>query len=206
MDGKSTKIEYRILLCFTGSVATIKDSELVGRVREALPSASLRLVFSGSARRFSTLFRQKVPDAPPIFVDEDELTWSEKGDPVLHIELSKWADLIVIAPLSANSLAQISAGLCPTIIPLILRALPFSQGKYAKRVLFAPAMNSSMWAHPVTTEHLDRVKTWGAEVIPPVEKKLACGDFGIGAMASVEEIVRAIAKEHQAFVERSNKV
>ena len=90
-----------------------------------------------------------------------------RGDPVLHIELRRWADLCLVAPLSANSLAKLSNGLADNLLTSTLRAWDLS-----RPVVVAPAMNTFMWEHPVTRQQLDVLTQWGYTVIPPVVKIL----------------------------------
>ncbi|KAL8537684.1 hypothetical protein ACS0TY_012718 [Phlomoides rotata] len=100
------------------------------------------------------------------------------GDNVFHIELRKWADIMVIAPLSANTLAKIAGGLCDNLLTCIVRAWD-----YSKPLFIAPAMNTLMWDNPFTERHLVVLDDLGMSLIPPVKKRLACGDYGNGAMA-----------------------
>jgi len=121
-----------------------------------------------------------------ILSDTDEWQWSKRGDPVLHIRLRDWADLCLVAPLSANSLAKAANGICDNLVLCVLRAWDFS-----KPVVVAPAMNTAMWKHPVTKEHLEKVERWGYKIIQPIAKALICGDVGIGAMEEVGKIANA---------------
>jgi phosphopantothenoylcysteine decarboxylase len=135
-----------------------------------------------------------------------------RGDVVRHIELRNWADLFVIAPLDANTLAKLAVGLCDNCLTCVWRA--WDPGK---PVVLAPAMNTLMWEHPFTRKHLravgadfgaghvpahldeealvrqinDRAK--GLRIVGPISKQLACGDVGVGAMSEVPEIVAAVA-------------
>lgn len=118
------------------------------------------------------------------FDDSDEWREYRNNSTVLHIDLTKWANVFVIAPCSANTLAKIANGLCDNLLTCCARAWDFK-----KKFIIAPSMNSKMWNHPVTQEHLDMIKSWGIIVVPPVEKKLFCGDVGIGAMEDVEKII-----------------
>ncbi|KAF7727188.1 putative phosphopantothenoylcysteine decarboxylase [Apophysomyces ossiformis] len=111
--------------------------------------------------------------------------WKKKTDPVLHIELRNWADIIVIAPLDANTLAKLANGLCDNLLTCVLRAWD-----PRKPVIVCPAMNTHMWNHPFTARHLSvLVETLQFKTISPISKKLACGDIGMGAMAEPESIV-----------------
>ena len=128
-----------------------------------------------------------------VVTDSDEWdNYAEVGeDAVLHVELAKWADVLVVAPLSANTLAKLAAGLCDNLLTCVARA--WDRG--AKPVVFAPAMNTRMWVHPFTTKHLAAVAdNFGptAFVVPPKSNyKLACGDVGAGALADVGDIAAA---------------
>ena len=131
------------------------------------------------------------------YSDADE--WRDYGrvgvDPVLHIELRKWADVLVIAPCTANTLAKLAGGLADNLLTCVARAWEFGEGgRVAKPFLLAPAMNTCMWEHPVTAQHLGTLQGWGVQVIPPIEKVLACGDKGVGAMAEVDTLVAAIKR------------
>jgi len=95
---------------------------------------------------------------------------------------------MLIAPLSANTLAKVSHGLCDNLLTCIVRAWDF-----ARPLLVAPAMNTLMFAHPFTAPQLDTLRQLGVVIVPPISKRLACGDVGVGAMASVDDIVKAVA-------------
>ena len=126
-----------------------------------------------------------------VYRDSDEWSaWKTRGDPVLHIELRKWADLMVVAPLSANTLAKVSNGICDNLLTCVLRAWDFKSGK---KVFFAPAMNTCMWDHPVTAQQVDTLKSWGFVQIPPISKTLMCKDTGMGAMAEPTSIVETVS-------------
>ncbi|KAN0059916.1 hypothetical protein ACQY0O_007888 [Thecaphora frezii] len=126
-----------------------------------------------------------------LWTDVDEWKdWKKVGDPILHIELRRWADIVLVAPCSANTLAKINGGICDTLLTSFLRALSPS----TPTVLF-PAMNTLMYMHPLTSRHLGFVKeVLGYEVVGPIEKKLACGDLGAGAMYEWLGIVRLVVE------------
>lgn len=114
-------------------------------------------------------------------------SFKEIGDPILHIELRRWADIVLIAPCSANTLAKLNAGICDDLLTSFMRALSSN----TPTVLF-PAMNTLMWDHPLTAKHVQGARELGYEVMGPVEKKLACGDTGRGAMTEWSDIVQLV--------------
>jgi phosphopantothenoylcysteine decarboxylase len=136
------------------------------------------------------------PAESPLGLVADAAEWRTYGrvgaDAVVHIELRAWADALLIAPASAHTLAKLAGGLADNLLTCVARAWPFADGVVAKPLLIAPAMNDAMWAHPATAEHTAKLKSWGVRVVEPVEKKLACGDTGVGGLAAVADIVRAL--------------
>lgn len=140
----------------------------------------------------ATVVEKGVPIAVPLYQDSDEWSmWSGRGDPVLHIELKKFADVIVVAPLDANTLAKVVHGICDNLATCVLRATDVS----STPIVIAPAMNHDMWRHPLTAQQLTTAATFMTKlsVVEPVEKRLMCGDVGVGAMASVDDIAKSVA-------------
>ncbi|XP_071424925.1 phosphopantothenoylcysteine decarboxylase-like [Pithys albifrons albifrons] len=106
--------------------------------------------------------------------------------PILHIELW-WADLMVVAPLDANTLAKVANGICDNLLTCVIHAWDLS-----KPLLFCPAMNTAMWEHPISAQQVEQLKGFGYTEIPCVVKKLVCGDEGRGAMAEVRTILERV--------------
>lgn len=173
-----------ILLGLTGSVATIVADKVVAALRAF---GTVRVIASDKAEYF--LRNVPVLGAEKIGEDAEWPPTFQKGDPVTHIELRKWADAMVIAPASANTLAKLSQGACDNLLTSVARAWDFT-----KPILVAPAMNTFMWNHPVTRVHLQTLRSFGYGVIDPVCKVLACGDEGMGAMAAPETIASEVAR------------
>lgn len=179
-----------ILVGATGSVATIKVPQLVGELTKGKGKVEVRVVMTESASKFVSDEDILAAGATHIYRDQDEWdTWKEAKS-VLHIALRRWAHVFVIAPLDANSLAKLAGGLCDNLLTCVARAWDMQ-----RPLLFCPAMNTHMWTHPFTARH---VKVLEDELhyvhVPPIAKKLACGDVGVGAMASVESIALCVVK------------
>lgn len=179
------------ILGVTGSVAAIKTKSLV----EALSKlGNVRLVITQHGEYFvKSEFEFLQQLGVPVYRDSDE--WPvlqgryQVGDPILHIEMRRWAKCLIVAPLDANTLAKISHGFCDNLLTSIIRAWDWN-----KPMFLCPAMNTMMWNNKPTLEQISLLRNWGSTVIEPIEKRLACNDIGMGAMASVEDIVRTIER------------
>mmetsp|Transcript_3822 Transcript_3822/g.4310 ORF Transcript_3822/g.4310 Transcript_3822/m.4310 type:complete len:222 (+) Transcript_3822:85-750(+) len=187
---KEASDKPKILLGVTGSVAAIKVGLLAAKLKEF---GDVKVAATSSAMHFiGTISEEERSHLGEVVEDATEWReWGKVGDPVQHIDMRAWADVLVIAPLSANTLAKMASGLCDNLLTCVVRAWNFKQpGQYP--VLVAPAMNTNMWDSPFTNQHLSVLESLGIKVIQPVAKKLACGDIGMGAMASVETIADAV--------------
>lgn len=132
----------KILVGCTGSVATIKLPQLVQKLSQR--NAEVRVVVTEHAKHFYK--EAELPAGCQVLSDTVEwAAWQGRGDPVLHIDLAKWADLFLIAPLDANTLGKLASGICDNILTCVARAWDPK-----KPLLFCPAMNTRMWEHPVT--------------------------------------------------------
>ncbi|KAA0187871.1 Phosphopantothenoylcysteine decarboxylase [Fasciolopsis buskii] len=174
-----------ILLGVTGSVASIKTANLVDVLESA--GYSVRVMCTENAAQFFNAAELPIP----VFRDADEWSsWTKRGDPVMHIELCKWASILLLAPLTANTMAKITAGLADNLVTSVCRAWHYPN-RTDKHAFFAPAMNTAMWEHPCTRDQVTKlVDTYGWIMIPPIEKTLICGVHGIGAMAEPSTILQ----------------
>lgn len=171
-----------LLIGCTGSVASLKLPELVEKFQQECENINIRICVTEHSQHFFD--KEKLSELIDIFTDADEWTWSKRTDPVLHIELSKWADIFLIAPLDANTLAKIANGQCDNLLTCVARAWELT-----KPLIVCPAMNTKMYEHPLTSQQLSVLKSWGYHEIPVIAKTLICGDTGLGAMAEVSTIV-----------------
>jgi phosphopantothenoylcysteine decarboxylase / phosphopantothenate---cysteine ligase len=173
-------LRARILLVISGGIAAYKSLELIRRLRDR--GATVRVVMTAAAQQFISPLSAATLSGQPI---RDELFSLTDEAAIGHIELSRAADLVVVAPASANILARMAAGLADDLATTLLLATD-------KRVLAAPAMNVRMWLHPSTRRNLDRLKDDGVLFVGPESGPMACGEFGPGRMAEPPAIVEAI--------------
>jgi phosphopantothenoylcysteine decarboxylase/phosphopantothenate--cysteine ligase len=170
----------RILLIISGGIAAYKSLELIRRLKDR--GATVRVVMTSAARQFISPLSAATLSGQPV---RDDLFSLTDEAAIGHIELSRAADLIVIAPASANILARMAAGLADDMATTVLLATD-------KRVLAAPAMNVRMWLHPATRRNLERLRDDGVLIVGPDSGPMACGEFGPGRMAEPPAIVEAI--------------
>jgi phosphopantothenoylcysteine decarboxylase/phosphopantothenate--cysteine ligase len=171
----------RVLLIIGGGIAAYKSLELIRRLRDA--GASVRAILTAAGAQFVTPLSISALTGDKTYQDLFDLTAeAEMG----HIALSRAADLLVVAPATADLMAKLVSGLAPDLASTALLATD-------KPVLLAPAMNVRMWEHPATRRNLAALRRDGLHVIGPNEGEMACGEFGEGRMAEPEEILAAIA-------------
>lgn len=171
----------RVLLIIAGGIAAFKSLELIRRLREQ--GASVVPVITKSGQQFVTPLSASALSAEKVYTDLFDLTdEAEMG----HIELSRDADLVVVAPATADILAKMSGGHADDLASTILMATD-------KRVLVAPAMNVRMWNHPATQRNVATLRNDGMLFVGPNDGDMACGEYGPGRMAEPMEIVSAVA-------------
>ena len=172
----------RILLIVAGGIAAYKSLELVRLLRKS--GASVRAVLTRAGAEFVTPLSLQALTEDKVHTDLFSLTdESEMG----HIQLSRSADLVVVAPASADLLAKMAAGIADDLATTLLLATD-------TRVLVAPAMNVRMWDHPATRANLDTLTARGVLTIGPDEGPMACGEYGPGRLAEPPAILAAIGQ------------
>ena len=172
----------KIVLGITGSIAAYKAADLASQLVKA--GHEVHAVMSRSACEFITPLTLQTLTRHPVLVSlEDEKDSWKPG----HIDLADTADLLLVAPASANCLAHFAHGLAPDPLGSIYLALP-----HPTRVLIAPAMNGKMWLHPATQRNIAQLKQDCCDFIGPAEGELACGYQGNGRLADVSDILAAV--------------
>ena len=181
-------IGKRIVLGVTGGISAYKAAFLVRLLRKN--GANVRVVMTQSATKFVTPLTFQALSAKPVHTELLDLnTETAMG----HIELAKWADLILIAPASANFIARYANGFAEDLLSTLCLATD-------SPVIIAPAMNQQMWRNQATQENLERINTRGITVVGPTEGVQACGDDGPGRMLEPEEIVVCTANMFQTNI------
>ena len=170
----------RVLLIVGGGIAAVKAPDLIRRLRER--GAAVRCVLTQAGHEFTTPLALSSLSEDRVFTDLFDLTdESEMG----HIQLSRQADIVLVAPATANLMGRMAAGMAPDLAATLLLATD-------KPVMLAPAMNVRMWLHPATQRNLAVLQGDGVLVVGPNEGNMACGEFGPGRMAEPLEIVAAL--------------
>lgn len=170
----------RILLIVAGGIAAYKSLELIRRLRER--GVEFRSILTRGGAEFVTPLSIAALSEARVYTDLFSLTdESEMG----HIRLSREADLVLVAPATADILAKMANGLADDLASTALLATD-------KRVMVAPAMNRQMWQHPATAANMARLAERGVIVVGPGAGSLACGEVGFGRMAEPAEILAAI--------------
>ena len=170
----------RILLIVGGGIAAYKSLELIRRLRDR--GATVRVVMTSAAKEFITPLSAAALSGEAV---RDDLFSLTDESLIGHIELSRAADLVVVAPATANLLARMAGGLADDLATTLLLATD-------KRTLVAPAMNVRMWEHPATRRNVDRLKADGVLFVGPEPGAMACGEFGPGRLSEPPQILEAI--------------
>jgi phosphopantothenoylcysteine decarboxylase len=174
----------KIVLGVTGSIAAYKAADLASLLTKA--KCDVRVVMTVDAQRFITPLPFKTLTRHPVVTD---LYDEDEGWKPTHIDLADEADLLVIAPATANVIAKLAHGIADDALSCIALAL----NPHAK-ILIAPAMNGKMWLHPATQENVKTLKKRGVKFIGPEAGMLSCGYEGIGRLWPVARIAERVLK------------
>jgi phosphopantothenoylcysteine decarboxylase len=172
-----------VVLGVTGSIAAHRAVDLASLLVKA--GCAVRVVMTADAQRFVTALPFKTLSRHPVVTDLYDV---EEGWKPAHIELADAADLLLIAPATAHSLAKLAHGLADDALGCVALAL-----NPAAKLLIAPAMNGKMWLHPATQANVALLRQRGAEFIGPEEGLLSCGYEGLGRLWPVEQIAQHCA-------------
>ena len=179
MSPRSPLHGRRVLVGVTGGIAAYKSAALVSRLVQS--GAGVRVLMTDAATRFIGPLTFEALSGGPVYTSQWRQTENYESQ---HIALARSADLLVIAPATANTIAKLAAGLCDNAITTVACALP-----RGTPVLLAPAMNAEMWENPITRRNLDTLRDLlGYELIGPSEGWQACRTEGAGRMNEAEEI------------------
>lgn len=174
----------RIILGVTGSIAAHKAIDVASQLSKL--GHEVNAVMTRDAQRFVTPLPFKTLSRRPVVTD---LYDEEEGWKPLHITLADEADLLLIAPATANTLAKLAQGLADDALGCIALAL-----RPEASLLLAPAMNGRMWLHPATQANVEILRQRGAEFLGPDTGMLSCGYEGVGRMLEVERIVARVSE------------
>jgi phosphopantothenoylcysteine synthetase/decarboxylase len=173
--------DLNILLGVTGGIAAYKVVDLAGKLTAA--GAHVQTVMTKSACRFVGPKSFETITCAPVYTS----LWSDsEGRKSAHIALAEWADVVVVAPASADIIGKMANGICDDLLSTTLCAC------WSCRMLFAPAMNTRMWENPAVQRNVTTLREMGVQMIGPAVGRLACGDEGMGRMAEPQEILQAI--------------
>tara|TARA_R110002072_G_scaffold21902_8_gene77261 strand:+ start:17163 stop:18377 length:1215 start_codon:yes stop_codon:yes gene_type:complete len=175
----------RILLGITGGIAAYKAAVLLRLLRQH--DADVRVVMTRNACEFITPLTLQALSGKPVHT---ELLDRETESAMGHIDLARWADLVLVAPASANFIARYSNGFAEDLLSTLCLAT-------SSPVMLAPAMNQQMWLNSATQENIEKIKARGVAVIGPAEGDQACGENGPGRMLEAEEIASLAAKSFE---------
>jgi phosphopantothenoylcysteine decarboxylase/phosphopantothenate--cysteine ligase len=174
----------RVLLCISGSIAAYKCCELVRALREC--GAEVRVALTESAEKFVTRVTLETLSGQPVY----HSLW-EGGTGTHHIEAARWAELALVAPATANTIAKLALGLADDLVTTELLA-------YRGPQLLAPAMNPSMFSHPAVQANLETLRARGWKILGPAAGATACGEEGLGRMLEPEELLMEAARALRA--------
>jgi len=177
----------------TGSIAAYKSAELVRKLKQR--GAEVTAVMTPAASQFISPLTLETLSGKPV---ASELFPATRRPDILHISLAKWADLMVVAPATANIIGKVAAGIADELLATVIMATQAP-------VLFAPAMNTAMFSNPILTANISKLRQYGYQFVEPEVGELASGEEGKGRLAPIETILEAIEKLSSRSSELSGK-
>src|SRR5690625_450430 len=182
-----------ILLGVSGGIAAYKACALASKLTQQ--GANVKVMMTASATEFATPLTFQALSRNPVFTD----TFDEKDpEKIAHIDIADWADIILIAPATANIIGKIANGIADDMLSTTLLASQAS-------VYIAPAMNVHMYGHPAVIENMKRLEAWGYHFIEPGAGYLACGYVGKGRLEEPESIIKTVVQHQSQSALLANK-
>jgi len=172
--------QRKILLIICGGISAYKSLELIRLLKKQ--GVIVRTILTKSAKEFVTPLSIASLSQEKVY---DDLFSAENEAEMDHISLSRWADVILVAPATANTISKLSAGSSDDLASTVILASD-------KDIFLTPAMNVRMWEHPSTKENLNKLKSYGYKIIGPEVGDMACGEFGEGKMTEPKDIFQTI--------------
>ena len=173
-------LNKKILLIICGGISAYKSLEIIRGLRKN--NAQVKTILTKSAKEFVTPLSITSLSQEKVY---DDLFSVENESEMDHISLSRWADLILVAPITANTISKLSSGSSDDLASTVILASD-------KEIYLAPAMNVRMWEHPSTKKNVNKLLNYGYKIIGPEIGDMACGEFGKGKMSEPNEILKQI--------------
>jgi len=181
--------QKKILLVICGGISAYKSLELIRLLRKQ--DVEVKTILTKSAKEFITPLSVASLSQGKVY---DDLFDIENEAQMDHISLSRWADVILVVPATANTISKLCAGSCDDLASTVILASN-------KDIFLTPAMNVRMWEHPSTKQNLNQLKSYGYNIIGPEIGDMACGEFGEGKMTEPKDIIQTI----EAYFGKFNK-
>ena len=183
----------KILLIICGGVAAYKSLELIRELKKE--GALIKTILTKSAEKFVTSLSVASLSKNKVYTDLFSLENELEMD---HIALSRWADLIIVSPATANTISKLSNGICDNLATTVILASD-------KKIFLVPAMNVRMWEHPSNSKNIKKLKSFGYNIIGPEIGEMACGEYGEGKMTQPVKILNFFEK-YFSYLENNKKI
>ncbi|MCX8081915.1 MAG: phosphopantothenoylcysteine decarboxylase [bacterium] len=171
-----------IVIGVSGSIAAYKSAEIIRELKKK--GWDVQVILTKEATHFITPLTLSVLSGRPVYTEMFEIENFEED----HISVSEFADIILVAPATANIIGKVASGICDDLLTCVISA-------FKGPVVFAPAMNENMWLNSITQENVEKLKKYGYHFIPPEKGLLASGKEGIGRLADIKKIISFIEEK-----------
>lgn len=176
----------KILIGVSGGIAAYKICSLISLLKGK--TWNIKIVMTKNAQEFVRPLTFEALSGNRVYAE----MFGGTRDEIDHIALGDWADMLLIAPATANIIGKIANGIADDLLSTTVLAISAETPKY-----IAPAMNTRMWLNPAVQKNIGKLKHWGWRIIEPQKKRLACGQEGIGALADLSEIIKSLEKNEE---------